>query len=122
VHYLKADGLHLGRNDKVKESRESLKKESLGVFAATSRHHAMEAAEFGADYIAFAQKAQSAGEPLISWWQEMFEVPVVAFDPVTVDELAQLLPQSPDFIRPSDAMWTDTASATRVISELAAKL
>jgi thiamine-phosphate pyrophosphorylase len=118
VHYAKADGLHLSRNENVKEAREQLKKENLGVFTATSRHYAMEAAELGADYIAFAQKAQHTGEPLISWWQEMFEIPVVAFDPVTPEDLATLLPQRPDFIRPSDAMWQNADEAKRVISAL----
>jgi thiamine-phosphate pyrophosphorylase len=118
VHYAKADGLHLSRNDGVKDAREQLKKENLGVFTATSRHYAMEAAELGADYIAFAQKAQNVGEPLISWWQEMFEIPVVAFDPVTPEELTELLPQRPDFIRPDDAMWQNADEATRIIAAM----
>jgi thiamine-phosphate pyrophosphorylase len=118
VHYAKADGLHLSRNDGVKEAREQLKKESLGVFTATSRHYAMEAAELGADYIAFAQKAQNVGEPLLAWWQEMFEIPVVAFDPVTPEDLATLLPQRPDFIRPDEAMWHSADEATRIISAM----
>ncbi len=118
VHYAKADGLHLSRNENVKDAREQLRKESLGVFTATSRHYAMEAAELGADYIAFAQMAQHTGEPLISWWQDMFEIPVVAFDPVEVADLATLLPQRPDFIRPSDAMWQNADEAKRVISAL----
>jgi thiamine-phosphate pyrophosphorylase len=122
VHYLKADGLHLSNNDTLAEARAALTKESLGAFAATSRHNAMEAAEAGADYVAFAQNAQHSGEPLIKWWQDFFPLPVVAFDPVDAESLAHLLPQSPDFIRPSDAMWQDAPSATRIISEMAAKL
>jgi thiamine-phosphate pyrophosphorylase len=107
VHYARADGLHLWRNDGVTEVRGALKNESLGVFAATSRHHAMEAAEAGADYVAFAQNAQTKGEPLIAWWQSLFEIPVVAFDPVEPQELKLLLTQKPDFVRPSDAMWNN---------------
>ncbi len=82
----------------------------------------MEAAEAGADYIAFAQKSQAAGEPLIQWWQDIFEIPSVAFDPVEPEDLATLLPQNPDFIRPSDAMWTDAASATSIIAGLTRKM
>jgi thiamine-phosphate pyrophosphorylase len=55
---------------------------------------------------------------LISWWQEMFEIPVVAFDPVTPEDLAALLPQRPDFIRPDDAMWQNADEATRIISAM----
>jgi thiamine-phosphate pyrophosphorylase len=118
VHHLKADGIQISRAAPVKTLRATFKNESIGVFAATSRHIAMEAAEAGADYIAFAQKSQSAGEPLIQWWQDIFEIPSVAFDPVELDDLATLLPQNPDFIRPSDAMWKDAASATSIIAGL----
>ncbi len=81
MHYLKADGIHIARAQPVKTLRATLKSESIGVFAATSRHIAMEAAEAGADYVAFAQGSQAHGEPLIGWWQDIFEVPAVAFDP-----------------------------------------
>jgi thiamine-phosphate pyrophosphorylase len=127
VHNLKADGIHISRAAPVKTLRTTFKNESIGVFAATSRHIAMEAAEAGADYIAFAQKSQSAesladSEPLLAWWHDIFEVPTVAFDPVTADDLATLLPQNPDFVRPSDDMWKDANSATSIIMDLTRKL
>lgn len=118
VHYLKADGIHIARAQPVKSLRATLKTESIGVFAATSRHIAMEAAEAGADYVAFAQASQAHGEPLIGWWQDIFEVPAVAFDPVDADGLAALLPQKPDFIRPMDGMWTSPEDAARVVASL----
>lgn len=117
VHHLKADGMHISRSAPVKALRQSFKSEVIGVFAATSRHIAMEAAEAGADYVAFAQKSQTAGEPLLFWWQDIFEVPTVSFDPVSVDDIATLLPQKPDFIRPMDVMWE---SAERAKIEIAA--
>jgi thiamine-phosphate pyrophosphorylase len=119
VHRLKADGLQLSRSEPVKALRENFKNESLGMFAATSRHLAMEGAEAGADYVAFAQNSQTAGEPLIAWWQAIMEVPVVAYDPVTPEALPQLLAQMPDFIRPDDAMWQSPDAARRVVSDLA---
>ena len=118
VHDLKADGLHLTDTANLKESRETLKNESLGVFAGTSRHLAMEAAEAGADYVAFAQTKQFAGEPLIGWWQAVTQLPSVAIDPVEPESLAKLLTQNPDFIRPSDAMWQDAQMAENIISTL----
>ena len=118
VHRIKADGIHISRAAPVKALRATFKNESIGVFAATSRHIAMEAAEAGADYIAFAQNAQNASEPLIGWWHDIFEVPTVAFDPVAPRDLATLLPQKPDFIRPHDDMWQDPEKATSVISAL----
>ncbi len=47
VHHLKADGIHIGRSAPVKSLRATFKNETVGVFAATSRHIAMEAAEAG---------------------------------------------------------------------------
>jgi thiamine-phosphate pyrophosphorylase len=122
VHRVKADGLHIDKLDGIKELREALKSESLGVFANVSRHIAMEAAEAGADYVAFAQAHQYAGEPIIGWWQEVTDVPSVAFDPVEAKDLAVLLLQKPDFLRPSDGMWQSAEDATRVITELAAAM
>ena len=119
MYRTKADGLHIDKIDEIKDVRSALKSESLGVFANVSRHAAMEAAEAGADYVAFAQAHQYAGEPIIGWWQEVTDVPAVAFDPVEAKDLAALLPQKPDFIRPSDAMWQSVVDATRVITELA---
>jgi thiamine-phosphate pyrophosphorylase len=78
----------------------------------------MEAAEAGADYIAFAQNSQKTGEPLIGWWQDIFEVPVVAFDPVSPADLASLLPQKPDFMRPMDSMWSSAESTRDTIRAL----
>jgi thiamine-phosphate pyrophosphorylase len=118
VHHLKADGIHIARATPVKTLRATLKNEVVGVFAATSRHMAMEAAEAGADYVAFAQNSQASGEPLIGWWQDIFEVPAVAFDPVDVQDLASLLPQNPDFIRPAEAMWKSDVKADEIISTL----
>jgi thiamine-phosphate pyrophosphorylase len=122
VHHLKADGIHISRSTPVKNLRTIFKSETIGVFAATSRHIAMEAAEAGADYIAFAQKSQTQGEPLLAWWHDIAELPSVAFDPVAPTDLATLLPQNPDFIRPLDSMWQTPADAKTVVSKLTQQL
>jgi thiamine-phosphate pyrophosphorylase len=122
VRNLKADGIQISRSAPVKQLRSTLATENIGVFAATSRHVAMEAAESGADYIAFSQNSQNAGEPLLSWWRDIFEIPAVAFDPVDANELATLLTQNPDFIRPSDEMWRSAESASAVIRAISSVL
>ncbi len=122
MHRLIADGLHLEVAEGLMDLRAALKSESLGVYANVSRHFAMEAAEAGADYVAFAQKHQFVGEPIIGWWQDVTDVPAVAIDPVEPQDLPQLLPQKPDFIRPSDAMWQNADEARRVVVELTAAL
>jgi thiamine-phosphate pyrophosphorylase len=115
MHHVNADGLQLADVALLKEARENLKSQILGFVAGVSRHAAMEAAEAGADYVAFTQSKQVVGEPIIGWWQDVAELPGVAMDAV---EDAALKPQRPDFIRPSDAMWHSAEQATSVISDL----
>jgi thiamine-phosphate pyrophosphorylase len=118
VHHLKADGLQLSSLEDFKAVRESLKSEILGFLAGISRHEAMEAAEAGADYVAFTHTKQYAGLPIVGWWQDVTNLPAIAFDPTTD---ATLRPQNPDFIRPSDDMWTDATTASHVVKDLMAQ-
>jgi thiamine-phosphate pyrophosphorylase len=116
----KCDGVHLdGLVDDVALTRRSLGRDMIvGAYCAASRHAAMQAAEDGADYIALSQNTYTPSEPIIGWWADLFEIPCVAFDPVEPEKLDTLLPQKPDFIRPSDAMWASPAEAQRIVSEL----
>lgn len=120
-----ADGIQVEANtEDVAAAREQLGKDRfVGAHAGGSRHFAMEAAEAGADYIAFDQNAAAiGGEPIIRWWSDMMEIPCVAFTPVEPQELDILLPQKPDFIRPSDAMWQGADDARRIVSALSQRL
>jgi thiamine-phosphate pyrophosphorylase len=120
----KCDGVHLDALiDDVAQARRTLGKDLIvGAFCAASRHVAMQAAEDGADYIALSQNTYTPSEPIIGWWADLFEIPCVAFDPVELDKLDILLPQKPDFIRPSDAMWTSPEEAQRIVSELTQRM
>jgi thiamine-phosphate pyrophosphorylase len=83
----------------------------------------MEAAEAGADYVALSQSGASVGGvPVVAWWSSMMEIPCVAFEPVEPHDLDILLPQNPDFIRPSDAMWVDAEAARRIVTDLRQRL
>ena len=122
---LGCDGVHVdGSAEAVAVARRAVGKNGIvGAFAGASRHLAMEAAEAGADYIALSQNgATVGGEPIVKWWSDFFEIPSVAFDPVETSALDILLPQNPDFIRPSDAMWDDAETSRRIISELMQRL
>ncbi|WP_196503362.1 thiamine phosphate synthase [Aestuariivirga litoralis] len=129
VSHLKADGLHVTTSEfNLLDLRMSLPKDAMvGKDCGTSRHAAMEASEQGADYVGFRQKAQlpdddeDNNEPLVAWWNELAEIPAVPLDPVTAEEAALLAPQS-DFIRPSDEMWQNPDSATRILKGLNEKL
>ena len=112
------DGVHINADADMAALRKAVGKTGIvGVYCAASRHAAMQAAEAGADYIAFAQKSFQRREPIVGWWAELFEIPCVAFDPSEIKDLDILLPQCPDFIRPSDAMWASPEEAARVSAE-----
>ena len=119
--YAPADGLHVDATaEAVTAARHSVGRDGIvGAYAGGSRHFAMEAAEAGADYVALSQNARPmGGEPIIQWWANVFQIPCVAFDPVAAAELDILLPQTPDFIRPLDAMWEGPEIARRIVAEL----
>ncbi len=123
VSRLKADGLHLSKSEhNLLDLRMSLPKDAMvGLSCGTSRHAAMEASEQGADYVCFHQKAQTTGEPLVKWWNELAAIPGIPLDFATAAE-ATILAKHSDFIRPSDEMWQSPETAQRIIMELNAKL
>jgi thiamine-phosphate pyrophosphorylase len=123
VSRLRADGLHLNNMEYViVDLRMSLPRDAMvGINAGTSRHTAMEASEQGADYVAFNQKSQTTGEPLVKWWNDIAEIPSVPFNAITPAELATMLPHNPDFIRPSDDMWQSPEAATQTIKSYGLK-
>jgi thiamine-phosphate pyrophosphorylase len=123
VSRLRADGLHLNNMEHViVDLRMSLPRDAMvGINAGTSRHTAMEASEQGADYVAFNQKLQTTGEPLVKWWSDIAEIPCVPFNAVTPAEFATMLPHSPDFIRPSDDMWQSPYAAIQIIKSYGLK-
>ncbi len=76
VGTLDADGVHLAVATDYPAARKTLGKERIiGTFCADSRHLAMEAAEAGADYIAFLPQVD-----LIQIWAETMLVPCVAWE------------------------------------------
>lgn len=124
VSWLRADGLHINTIEHaVVDLRMSLPRDAMvGVGCGVSRHAAMEASEQGADYVAFTQKKQTVGEPLVKWWNDIAEIPCVPFDAVSLEDLDTLLQQLPDFVRPTDAMWESAESASKIIAAFSAKL
>ena len=108
------DGVHLNDGAKaVRYARKELGDDAIvGAFCGTSRHEGMNAAEAGADYVAFGPVSDSAlyrGDPveleLFQWWSEMIEVPVVAEGAITRELITQLSPIT-DFIALGPEIWT----------------
>lgn len=125
---LGTDGVHLGQGDgTVREAREALGREAqIGVTCHASRHLAMEAGEAGADYVAFGsffpsetKASEHRPEPeLLTWWQQLFEIPCVAIGGITPDNCAPLVAAGADFLAVSHAVWSgDEAVAVRAFAE-----
>jgi thiamine-phosphate pyrophosphorylase len=112
---LKADGVHLGQGDgDVREARELLGRDAqIGVTCHNSRHLAMEAAEAGADYVAFGAFYPTATKTVehvaeldtLQKWSFVTEVPCVAIGGITSDNAKPLIDAGADFIAVSSAVW-----------------
>jgi thiamine-phosphate pyrophosphorylase len=83
----------------------------------------MEAAEAGADYVAFGaffttttKDPKTKAEPeLLSWWSDLFEVPCVAIGGITVDNAAPLIAAGADFLAVSQGVWGHPQGPERAI-------
>ena len=123
---LGADGVHLGQEDgEVEDARKRLGRDAqIGVTCHNSRHLAMEAGEAGADYVAFGaffptttKQTEHRAEPdLLTWWQDLMEIPCVAIGGITPEDCAPLVRAGADFLAVSGAVWNgDEAAAVRAL-------
>ena len=112
---MKADGVHLGQGDgDVREARELLGPDAqIGVTCHNSRHLAMEAAEAGADYVAFGAFYPTETKHVdhvaeldtLQKWSMVTEVPCVAIGGVTPDNAKPLIDAGADFLAVSSGVW-----------------
>ncbi len=109
------DGVHVGQEDAAYEDARAIvgRDRIVGVTCHDSRHLAMEAAEAGADYVAFGAFFPTATKPskyrpepeLLRWWSEIMTVPVVAIGGITVDNCGVLVEAGADFLAVVSAVW-----------------
>jgi thiamine-phosphate pyrophosphorylase len=126
---LGCDGVHVGQEDaSYADARRLLGDDAIvGVTSHDSRHLALEAAEAGADYVAFgaffdtgtkAPKSR-AGRDILTWWSEITEVPCVAIGGITADNCAPLIAAGANFLAVSAGVWSHPdgpADAVRAFS------
>src|SRR4051812_2590528 len=113
---LGCDGGHIGQDDGTyAEARRLGGKERMGGGTCPdSRHLAMEAAEAGADYVAFGAffpttTKEAIGHPepeILTIWQEIMEVPCVAIGGIKVENAAGLAAAGADFLAVSAGVWS----------------
>ncbi len=123
-----ADGVHIGQSDApYPVARAAVGPEGIvGVTCHASRHLAMEAAEAGADYVAFgafydtATKSPDfhASPEILEWWSEIFEVPCVAIGGVTAENCAPLVQAGADFLAVSGGVWEHPAGPAGGVAAL----
>ena len=109
------DGVHVGQSDaSYAEARRTLGPEAMiGVTCHDSRELAMDAAEAGADYVAFGaffptgtKATTHRPDPeILTIWQETVETPCVAIGGVTPANCAGLARAGADFVAVSSAVW-----------------
>ncbi|OXE37263.1 MAG: thiamine phosphate synthase [Phenylobacterium zucineum] len=129
---LGCDGVHVGQSDMTcAEARRLMGPDRMiGVTCHDSRHLAMEAAEAGADYVAFGaffptttKAAPTRADPeILRIWQTMMEIPCVAIGGITVDTAAGLAAAGADFLAVSAGVWTHPRGPTAAILELNAAI
>jgi len=115
---LGCDGVHIGQEDGTyAQARAAVGPNRMfGVTCHDSRHLAMDAAEAGADYVAFgaffdtATKATTARPDLeiLTDWQEIMQIPCVAIGGITVENCAPLVAAGADFLAVSAGVWAHT--------------
>ena len=111
---LGCDGVHIGQEDaSYAAARTALPDGIVGVTCHDSRHLAIDAAEAGADYVAFGAffptqtkepKTQASPE-LLQWWNEMMVIPSVAIGGITVANARTLVEAGADFLAVSAGVW-----------------
>jgi thiamine-phosphate pyrophosphorylase len=109
------DGVHVGQSDwPYAKARKAVGPDAIvGMTCHDSRHLAMEAAEAGADYVAFGAFYPTTTKPsnyrpepeLLQWWSEIMEVPCVAIGGITAENCAPLVKAGADFICVVTAVW-----------------
>lgn len=109
------DGVHVGQQNKTyADARKAVGNGRIvGVTCHDSRHLAMQAAEQGADYVAFGAffstttktAAVSADIGTLEWWSELMVVPAVAIGGITPGNCPPLVRAGADFLAVVSAVW-----------------
>jgi len=128
------EGVHVGQQDaSYSDARKLLGDDAIvGVTCHASRHLAMEAAEAGADYVAFGaffptatkEAKHRADAEILEWWQELFELPCVAIGGITAGNGAGLVRAGADFLAVVGAVWSHAdgpAAGVRALNAMIAE-
>jgi thiamine-phosphate pyrophosphorylase len=129
---LGCDGVHVGQDDaSLAEARRAVGPDRIvGVTCHDSRHLAMEAAEAGADYVAFGaffptstKEAPTRAEPeLLSIWQETMQTPCVAIGGITAENARSLAAAGADFLAVCGGVWSHPEGPAAAVAAINAEI
>ncbi|THD77319.1 MAG: thiamine phosphate synthase [Phenylobacterium sp.] len=129
---LGCDGVHVGQGDaSCAEARRIVGRDRMvGVTCHDSRHLGMEAAEQGADYVAFGAffpttTKDAIGHPepeILTIWQETMQIPCVAIGGITAENAAGLATAGADFLAVSAGVWSHGEGPAAAVKALNAAI
>jgi len=129
---LGCDGVHVGQEDaSLADARRIVGADRMvGVTCHDSLHLAMEAAEGGADYVAFGAffptaTKEAIGHPepdLLTGWQQDMLTPCVAIGGITVETAASLAQAGADFLAVSAGIWSHGEGAAAAVTAFNAEI
>jgi thiamine-phosphate pyrophosphorylase len=129
---LGCDGVHVGQRDgPVSEARRLMGADRIvGVTCHDSRHLAMDAAEAGADYVAFGaffptKTKETTARPdpeILSIWQESMLIACVAIGGITMENCRALVLAGADFLAVSSAAWTHPQGPAAAVAAFNAEI
>lgn len=126
---LGCDGVHVGQEDTpYAEARALVGDDAIvGVTCKRSRHLAIEAAERGADYVAFggffhsttkiSEKTERANPVILSWWAETTNVPCVAIGGITVENCRPLVEAGANMLCVIAGVWSYPAGPAAAVKD-----
>jgi thiamine-phosphate pyrophosphorylase len=127
AHRAGCDGVHLGQGDaSLAEARRIMGPDAMiGVTCHDSRELAMDAAEAGADYVAFGaffltetKETRHRPDPdILSIWQETVEIPCVAIGGITPANAGGLARAGADFVAVCAAVWNHPEGPAAAVRE-----
>ena len=129
---LGCDGVHVGQDDMpLAQARRIVGADRMvGVTCHDSLHLAMEAAEGGADYVAFGaffptatKDALTRADPeLLRGWQADMLTPCVAIGGITVETAADLAAAGADFLAVCGGVWSYGEGPTAAVKAFNAEI
>jgi thiamine-phosphate pyrophosphorylase len=126
------DGVHVGQDDApYAKARRLMGKDAIvGVTCHDSRHLAMEAAEAGADYVAFGAFFPTATKhaktradlEILEVWQQTMQTPCVAIGGITAENCRPLVVAGADFLAVSFGIWSHPSGPAEAVRAFNAQI